>query len=162
MPGEVAEQPLRLVAGAEGERLVLGREIEQHDHALARHDVAFARSIGVACLPQVPVHRIADIHGDGGDPELIDHQLRVLHALRARRAIRHTRADHVLPAERLGGEERRERRIHAARQADDPLLEPAPHGHLVLEERDEPAASQVDINRQRVALLHTPPHHVNR
>ena len=42
VPGEVAEEPLGLVAGAERQRAMRRGEIEQRDHAGARHDVARA------------------------------------------------------------------------------------------------------------------------
>src|SRR5687767_10535170 len=42
MPGEIAEQPLGLVAGTERQSLVGRGEVEQGDHAGPGHDVAQA------------------------------------------------------------------------------------------------------------------------
>src|SRR6266571_2167147 len=67
VPGEVAEQPLRLVAGPDRQRFVLGRQVEQHDHALARHHVAAARGIGIPVLlhlGEIAVHRRGDVDRD--------------------------------------------------------------------------------------------------
>ena len=64
----------------------------------------------------------------------------MLEALGAGRAIGQAHADHVLFAERLRGQERRERGIHPARQADDALLEIAAADDLVLQKTHQPLA----------------------
>ena len=149
MPREVAEQPFRLVARSDRQGLVLRREIEQHDHALACHHVAAARGIGTPVflhLGQVAVHRRGDIDRQRLDAELVDHELRVLQTLGGRRLVGHPDADHVLLAEGLDRKKRRERRVHASRQPDNPLGEPAAAHDFVLEKRNQPAAREIGID----------------
>ena len=104
MPGEIPEQPLGLVAGTKRQSLVFGREIEQRDHSHSRHHVTTACRIGIGLVAQVAVDGGADVDGSALDPERVDHELGVLEALLARRAIRHPNAEHVSGAERLGGQ----------------------------------------------------------
>jgi len=47
VPGEVAEQPLGLVSGADRDRVMLCGQIEERDHAHPRHNVAASRGVGV-------------------------------------------------------------------------------------------------------------------
>ena len=164
MPREVAEQPFRLVARSDRQGLVLRREIEQHDHALACHHVAAARGIGTPVflhLGQVAVHRRGDIDRQRLDAELVDHELRVLQTLGGRRLVRHAHADHVLLAKRFDGEVRGERRIYAARDRHDALREAAAPDDFVLQKRDEPAAREIGVDGERVSFLNTAPHDMN-
>src|SRR5438105_1659192 len=105
VPGEVAEQAFALVPGAERQSTVLGRQVEQHDHALPRHHVAAARGIGIAHLREIAVYGGGDVHGDRLNPQLVYDQLGMLQALRGRRLVRHPHTDHVFFAERLDREE---------------------------------------------------------
>src|SRR5690606_31151553 len=63
MPGEVAHETLRLVAGAQRKGQVTRGQVEQRDHAHARHHVPTPAIISVRLLLQVAVHRGSDVHG---------------------------------------------------------------------------------------------------
>ena len=153
MPGEVAEQPLRLVAGPERQRLVFGGKIEQNDHPLTRHDVADPVRIMVSYFFQQAVDRVRDVDRQRWDAELVDDELRMSQAVGTRSAIRHAHADDVFPAERLGGEKRGERRIDAAGQTDDALLEPAPTDDLIPQETHQPLTRELGVDGQGIGFL---------
>ncbi len=78
-------------------------------------------------------------------------ELRVAQALRARGPVRHPNTEHVAGAQRLRGQKCHERAVHAAREADDDLFEPAPPTDLVANELDEPAAGESGIDRERIS-----------
>ena len=85
------------------------------------------------------------------DAERVHHELRVRQALGARGPVRHAHADHVVRPERLGGEVRHQRAVHAARKAEHDPLEAAPALHLVADELDQPAPGELGIDRERIA-----------
>src|SRR5581483_9731026 len=63
VPGEVAEQALRLVARAQWNAAVFRREVEQRDHAHARHDVAAPAAFGIRLVAEIAIDGRADIDG---------------------------------------------------------------------------------------------------
>ena len=104
VPGEVAEQPLRLVARAEGQGLEFGGEVEEHDHALARHHIAQPVRVAVTDLLDEPVDGRGNVDRERGDTELVDDELRVFQAFRTGGAIGHPDADDVVLAQCLSRE----------------------------------------------------------
>ena len=119
VPGEVAHQPFRLVAGSDRQRVAPRRLVEQHEHAHARHHVAFAARVGVGRVAQVAVDRVGDLDRLAVDAERVDHALRVGERARARRAVRHADRVHVLRAQRARAQVRDQRAVDPARQAED-------------------------------------------
>ena len=152
VPGEVAEQPLGLVAGAERERAVGRGEIEQRDHAGARHDVAEAARARVRRRwRQLAVHGGADV--DRRAPRSRARRSRAgacsrLSGLEVRYGIRTPM--HVLRRRAPPPRGTRPASVHAAGEADDHLLEPAPALHLVAEELDQPAPGQLRVDVEGV------------
>src|SRR5690349_11035070 len=105
MPGEVPEEALGLVTGAQGKCPQRSREIEQGNHAGSRHDVPQPRGVDtVADGPGESINRLGDIYGATGDAERVDDQLSMLQALGVRGSIGHTYAEHVSSTQRLGRE----------------------------------------------------------
>ena len=109
----------------------------------------------VAVAPRRDRPRRGDVDGWPLDAERVDHQLGVFQALRARRPVGHANADHVVGAERLGGEVGHQRAVHAAGEADDDLLETAAALHLVADELDQPATGELGIDRERILVART-------
>src|SRR6185437_2109753 len=93
VPGEIAEQSLGLVAGAERNAMVARREIEERKHADTRHHVAATRAVGVGLVGQEAVNRGGDIDGPRFDAERVNHELRVRETLRARSPVGKTQSD---------------------------------------------------------------------
>ncbi len=102
VPGEVAEQPLGFVAGADRQGVQLLRVVEQDDHAHARHHIALAAPVHLRVEPCVAVDRVADVHRGAAQPKLVDHQLGVFQAFFARGPIGHADGENMLRPERLG------------------------------------------------------------
>ena len=90
-----------------------------------------------------------DVDGRDWDAERIDDELRVLQAVGARRAIRHSHADHVLGTQRAGGE------IGAVTAESTPPDIPtmarvkSAARELIANELDEPLLDEWRIDRQR-------------
>jgi hypothetical protein len=101
---------------------VFGRKIVEHSHPHARHQIPGPDLI------EGFVAGISFRHGgDGRDdriyPQHISHEPCVGDAGLAGHLVRHEDENGPFPPERPHGNGRRYRRIHATRQADDPLLD---------------------------------------
>src|SRR5687768_2731565 len=150
MPGEVTEEALRLVAGAQWQCAKRGGQIEERDHAHPRHDIAEASERHwVADRGGDAVDAGADVDGPHLDAERLRDQLGVREALGRRRAVRHPDPDDIVRPQRLGGEIRNERAVHAARKADHTPGEAAPADELVTKEFDQPAAGERGFDGKR-------------
>src|SRR5665213_3441931 len=148
MPGEVAEETFGLVAGANGKRMVLRREIEQHYHAHARHYIAAPRCIGVWLARKIPVNGGGDVDGSFSDSKCVDHQLRMLHRLRAASAIRHSHRYCILSAEGPCAQGAGDRGIHATRHPDHRFLEPTSL-EFSTQKCDEPLGRKLAVQPER-------------
>ena len=131
---------------------MLGRKVEQHDHPLARHHVPQAMGVLFTDLVQDSVGCFGNVDRERRDPQLVDDELRVLEALRARGPVGHPHADDIVRSERGSGEKSGQRRIHAARQTDESFLEAAPAVDFVFQETHKPAPGQLRVDGQRICF----------
>jgi len=149
----VAEQQLRLIAGAEHQRLPARRVVVEDRHALARHLVASPRAVGVGETFEVRVDLACNLDLHRVDAGCRDNRIGVLQAFRARRTIGHLDAENILRPERLGGEHGADGGIDAAGEAENDALEPD-LAHLVGNERrqDAPHERRVGRNQRGIAI----------
>ena len=152
VPGEVAQQPLGLVAGAEREGPFGRGEIEERDHAGPGHDVAQpAGLVSAADGGSQPVHRRGDVHRPSSRSRarsITSWACSRLSGLEVRYGIRTPMT--FAGAQRLRRQVGHQRAVHAAGEPDHDLLEPAAALDLVAEELDQPAAGQLGVDRERV------------
>ena len=126
-----------------------GREVEQRDHPHPRHDVAPPRRARrPADGAREPVHRGADVHRARSDAERVDDQLRVVQTLRARRAVRHPDAEHVLAARAPRRRGTPPASCRRRRRARSPPARSRGAAHLVADELDQPAAGERGVDRR--------------
>ncbi len=150
MPGEVAEETLGLVAGAERNPAERSGQIEQCDHPHPGHDVAEPAGRGRIELSDQTIHTLADIDGTRRQAEGIDHQLRIAQAGRARGPVRHPNRRHVGRPERTSSQIRHHRAVDPAGKAENHPFETATAGDLIFEELHQPALGQLRVDLERV------------
>jgi hypothetical protein len=138
----------------ERERAVAGGEVEDGDHPHPRHHVAAPRRVGIGLAREVAVHRRRDVDRALLDPQRLRDEAGVVETLVAGGAVGQADPHHVLRAERARGEERRDRRVHAAGEAEHRAGEAAPR-ELVAHEGHEPPLHErrVDLDRGRAAAV---------
>ena len=149
VPGKVAHQPFRLVAGADRQGAQPRRLIEEHEHPHARHHVAAAARIGIAGGAQIAFHRIRDLDRFHVDPKRVHNALRIAERIGARGAIRHPDRVYVLRSERTRAQIGHDRRIDAAAQAQHGFADAAALDQFVAQKCDEPAFGKRRIDDER-------------
>ncbi len=129
-----------------------GGSIEQHDHAGARHEVAFAQRRDVRRARDERIDHVADLHRLAVNAQRVDDQLRVIEAVRRRGAIGHAHGIDVVRADGLRHEVTRQRRIDAARQAEDGMFD-AHFADFIAQEGLQDRARQIGIDVQFVSEI---------
>ena len=146
VPGEIAEQPLALVAGSQRQRPQERRLVENGERPKAGREIAAAEGRDVRLVARdVPVHGVRDVQGASGRARRLEHHGRVLQAFGRRGGVGQPQPRHVLRAEGAHGQVERDGRIHPPGHSDHDLLEAAPAHDLLPDELHQGALDELEV-----------------